>query len=63
MSKDRPGLKIYAVSTLDQALAVLAAHGGSVPPARGDRLRRSRRGMTGFRGPTVVGSRPCPRND
>ncbi len=33
MSKDRPGLKIYAVSTLDQALRVLAAHGGTVPPA------------------------------
>jgi PDZ domain-containing protein len=33
LSKDRPGLKIYAVSTLDQALAVLAAHGGAVPPA------------------------------
>ena len=35
MSKDRPGLKIYAVATLDQALSVLAAHGGSVavPPA------------------------------
>ncbi len=33
MSKDRPGLSIYAVSTLDQALAVLAAHGGSVPGA------------------------------
>ncbi len=32
-SKDRPGLHIYAVSTLDQALAVLAAHGGSVPQA------------------------------
>ncbi len=32
MSQDRPGLKIYAVATLDQALAVLAAHGGSVPP-------------------------------
>jgi PDZ domain-containing protein len=32
MSKDRPGLKIYAVSTLDQALKVLAAHGGAVPP-------------------------------
>ncbi len=31
MAKDRPGLSIYAVSTLDQALAVLAAHGGSVP--------------------------------
>jgi PDZ domain-containing protein len=32
LSKDRPGLEIYAVSTLNQALAVLAAHGGSVPP-------------------------------
>jgi PDZ domain-containing protein len=31
LSKVRPGLKVYAVSTLDQALAVLAAHGGSVP--------------------------------
>jgi PDZ domain-containing protein len=31
MAKDRPGLSIYAVSTLDQALTVLAAHGGSVP--------------------------------
>jgi len=30
-SKDRPGLKIYAVSTLDQALRVLAANGGHVP--------------------------------
>jgi PDZ domain-containing protein len=33
MSKDRPGLKVYAVSTLDQALKILAAHGGVVPPA------------------------------
>jgi PDZ domain-containing protein len=32
-SKQRPGLQIYAVSTLNQALAVLAAHGGKVPPA------------------------------
>ena len=32
-SKQKPGLQIYAVSTLDQALAVLAAHGGTVPPA------------------------------
>jgi Lon-like protease len=32
-SKQRPGLQIYAVSTLDQALSVLAAHGGKVPPA------------------------------
>jgi PDZ domain-containing protein len=31
-SKQKPGLQIYAVSTLDQALAVLAAHGGKVPP-------------------------------
>jgi PDZ domain-containing protein len=33
MSKDRPGLKVYAVSTLDQALGVLAHNGGTVPPA------------------------------
>ena len=33
MSEDRPGLKVYAVSTLDQALQILAAHGGTVPPA------------------------------
>jgi PDZ domain-containing protein len=33
LSKDRPGLKIYEVSTLNQALAVLAAQGGSVPAA------------------------------
>jgi Lon-like protease len=32
LSKDRPGLKIYEVSTLDQALGVLAANGGHVPP-------------------------------
>lgn len=32
-SKQKPGLQIFAVSTLDQALAVLAAHGGNVPPA------------------------------
>jgi Lon-like protease len=30
MSTDRPGLKIYSVSNLNQALAVLIAHGGSV---------------------------------
>jgi PDZ domain-containing protein len=30
MSKDRPGLAIYAVSTLDQALDVLEAHGGHI---------------------------------
>ena len=33
MSEDRPSLKVFAVSTLSQALAVLAAHGGLVPPA------------------------------
>jgi PDZ domain-containing protein len=32
LSKDRPGLKIYKVSTLNQALTVLAANGGHVPP-------------------------------
>ena len=31
-SKQAKGLQIYAASTLDQALAVLAAHGGVVPP-------------------------------
>ena len=31
-SKQARGLQIYAVSTLDQALAVLKAHGGTVPP-------------------------------
>jgi PDZ domain-containing protein len=30
MSKDRPGLQVYAVSTLSQALTILAGHGGSV---------------------------------
>ena len=66
LSKDRPGLKVYAVSTLDQALAVLAAHGGTVPPAPASPLRRAPRhdrGMTALRGRAVVGSRPCPRND
>ena len=33
LSKDRPGLKVYAVTTLDQALAVLAAHGGHISAA------------------------------
>jgi len=32
MSEDIPSLHIYAVSTLDQALADIEAHGGSVPP-------------------------------
>ena len=31
LSKKTPGLHIYAVSTLNQALTVLAAHGGNVP--------------------------------
>jgi PDZ domain-containing protein len=31
-SKDRPGLKIYAVSTLDQAIGVLEANGGHAGP-------------------------------
>ncbi len=35
LSKDRPGLKIYEVSTLEQALKVLAANGGKVPPLHG----------------------------
>ncbi len=35
LSKDRPGLKIYAVSTLDQALRVLAANGGKVAAPHG----------------------------
>ena len=42
MSKDRPSLKVYAVSTLDQALAVLAAHGGTVPPQPAPATRRHR---------------------
>jgi Lon-like protease len=33
LSKDRPGLTIYKVSTLNQALAILVAHGGVVPTA------------------------------
>jgi Lon-like protease len=33
LSKKTPGLQIYAVSTLNQALNVLAAHGGHVPAA------------------------------
>jgi len=30
MSKDKPGLSVYAVSTLDQALHVLETHGGRI---------------------------------
>ena len=48
MSKDRPGLHIYAVSTLDQALAVLAAHGGYGPAGASSATAGGRRhGMTG----------------
>ncbi len=32
LSKVKPGLQVYAVATLNQALQVLAAHGGKVPP-------------------------------
>jgi PDZ domain-containing protein len=32
MSQDKPGLKVYAVSSLNQVLAILAGHGGTVPP-------------------------------
>ena len=32
LSEDRPGLKVYAVSTLAEALRVLAANGGHVTP-------------------------------
>ena len=32
MSKDRPGLRVYSVSTLEQALKVLAANGGHISP-------------------------------
>jgi len=35
LSKDRPGLKIYEVSTLEQALKVLAANGGKVTAPHG----------------------------
>jgi Lon-like protease len=38
VSKQRPGLKIYAVSTLDQALKVLQANGGHVAPSTLDAL-------------------------
>jgi len=32
LSKDRPGLRVYAVSTLDQALQILSHNGGHVSP-------------------------------
>ncbi len=66
MSKDRPGLHVYAVSTLDQALRVLAAHGGKVPPvpspsAPPPPAAPPRDDGAGRR--AVVGSRSCPRSD
>jgi PDZ domain-containing protein len=39
LSKDRPGLQVYAVSSLSQALAVLAAHGGGVGHAAPSTVR------------------------
>jgi PDZ domain-containing protein len=47
LSEIKPGLKVYAVSTLNQALAVLAAHGGKVPPVP------TATGPTVPRGPTT----------
>jgi Lon-like protease len=35
MSKDRPGLKVYPVSTLNQVLTILDAHGGAAVPNEG----------------------------
>jgi PDZ domain-containing protein len=46
MSKDRPGLHVYAVSTLDQALRILQAHGGKVPPAPSPSSPTASRGGT-----------------
>ena len=66
MSKVRPGLQVYAVSTLDQALQVLAAARGAGTSRAGGTSRsapRSRPRDDGFRVRTVVGSRPCPRSD
>ncbi len=38
MSKDRPGLRVYPVSTLDQALKVLSDNGGHVSPTSFDAM-------------------------
>ena len=58
-----PGSRSTPVSTLDQALAVLAAHGGRHPGPRRPRppLRQPPQD-DGIGGPTVVGFRPCLRN-
>jgi Lon-like protease len=40
MSKDKPGLRIYAVSSLDQALQVLGDNGGHVTPTTYDAVKR-----------------------
>ena len=56
-SKDRPGLAIYPVSTLDQALAVLAAHGGGTLARRPRSPLRQPPQDDGIGGPTVVGFR------
>ena len=46
MSKDKPGLHVYAVSTLDQALRVLQAQGGKVPPTPSPSSPAASRGGT-----------------
>ena len=45
-SKERPGLRVYSVSTLDQALRVLAANGGHMPHRRVRRRAQQLRGMS-----------------
>ncbi len=44
MSKDRPGLRVYPVSTLDQALHVLATNGGHISPTTLDAAHRTSAG-------------------
>jgi Lon-like protease len=46
LSKVKPGLHVYAVATLDQALRVLAAHGGTVPPVPAAATPAAPRGAT-----------------
>ena len=60
MSKDRPGLKIYEVSTLDQALGVLAANGGQVAAPHGATPRPARWRDEPIGRRAVVGSRAMP---
>ena len=62
LSKDRPGLKIYEVSTLQQALRVLAANGGTVAAPAQRAVAGGRRQDEPIERPAVVGSGPCPRN-